>query len=356
MTFCVGWIDRGNVFLVADAVAIQKSKAHDPTTSFGQLHQEALGGHSEECLIKVAPISSHAAVAGSGDLGTISRSIDFLLDTVKYMPVEACLQSLNASLGPFGKNDQAELIVAAHIDGEATLINWRTDGSMTVLKEGMISCGSLDESLIEMPTKMIREISRIQEVPVVRLLAVISSLQSLGTHENTVEQGVGGAFHGLYIDAGGYHWQPDARFLIYGPLQNSSWAATAIRDNALVIHSQGNSGPYCFTSSAATGDWRAWANKWFEPASRLMSSDDFSFWVFISRQWMFTTIVYWHPEAGECLYFRLLRSEDGSLDLRPTIEFADFLEQPAPKYPPTTRPFAVAILNGETPVSRDQDV
>lgn len=347
MTFCVGWIDRGCVFLVADALAIRNARSVDQFTSFGQLNQQVLRGHSEECLIKVVPLSKHIAAAGAGNLGTISRALSFLRETVGYLSIQECVARLHMSAGPFSDDDDAELVIAAYIDGTPTLIGWNSLGEITTKTAGVLSCGSLNQSLVEMPTKMIEEIAKTEEAPIVRLLAVISSLQSLGVHQDTVSQGVGGAFHGLFVDSEGYKWQPDTRFIIYGPIQSSTWATTAIRGDALLVHFKGTSGPYCFLSTSSNKDWKVWASEWFVSSSKLMSSDDFNFWVFISRKWMFTTIVYWHPESGECRFFRLQRDESGALDLFPTVAFAEYLEQLPPEIPAPAIPFAVSILNGE---------
>jgi hypothetical protein len=67
-----------------------------------------------------------------------------------------------------------------------------------------------------------------------RLATMQGVLQSHGILNTTLQQGIGGAFAGLYVDSSGGHWQPDLLFIEDG---TTRFVSSCIRHDCFLINS-----------------------------------------------------------------------------------------------------------------------
>lgn len=144
--------------------------------------------------------------------------------------------SVASRLGGSFKN-----IVAFSEDGAAGLAVCTKSGPwQTPPPNGAISVGTLREPLARLWSGPI--LSAPNYAAEVELVAGLALAHSLGLQHPLIDEGVGGAFFGVRVDAAGVHWQPDVSFVHYDPLDlgdrspsHLDVVRTSVRDETFIV-------------------------------------------------------------------------------------------------------------------------
>ena len=348
MTYCIGWKYGEAVYLVADSLVTKKTPSVSPVSSFGEVHGVSDGWFVEESLLKLVRAADDCAIAYSGSVDVCISIVEFV--AAHYcgaVNIESVLQSVSNSLGPFADVDFSSILIALNGEAGARLIEWNTSVGMVQSDAEFAEIGSLDSPANQIP-RMLLSFFRERHLPEAHSLAAITAMaQSFGIHYDHLSQGVGGAFCGLSVGAGGVKWQRDTRFFLYDDeMSNVSRVSVIVRDDSLALHSSRTNEASVFMTSVPNRGWREWMDAWEKTVCQQLNSIEFDYWVFVSLQRMLITIVYWRPEFGDCAYFRIRSPRPGVIDLVPSETFVMALTRDLPREPLLGEPWLLQFLDG----------
>jgi hypothetical protein len=215
VTYCIGFKYKDSVYLIGDAAITNATPAYQTSTS-GELHTDVQGSHVEEAVIKVTSIAPGAIVAFAGDVGLAIDIIDFLRASYSESTTPAELfNGVNATFGgPFRAGVEI-LFATAPAIGPTTLTKWTTDKGIEREVTEYREIGGLPYHLRRLTFESFKLIVDQQTDAAAILSVVTAKLQSLGVHDNLIEQRVGGIFFGMRAVAGTTMWQWDTVYLIY---------------------------------------------------------------------------------------------------------------------------------------------
>ena len=194
MTYCAGWKYKDSVFLLADTAATKGVAPPTSYSSFGQLQTQVRGDYVEECLCKLVPIGSATIVAYAGDVRLAAACIEFLRNAGPAMnTVEASLQAMADSLGPFPKDLAVELLVASSdSQGGSKLVAWDTQNGLNPSVSDFHQIGSLTSYHAALTPSLLSYLAA-GNLDSDRMLSVASAVfQSYVVHYNLIDLNVGG--------------------------------------------------------------------------------------------------------------------------------------------------------------------
>jgi hypothetical protein len=155
-------------------------------------------------------------------------------------------------------------------------------------------------------------------------------VQSYGIHSYILEQGVGGAFCGLFIGERSIEWQPDTLFLLYDRArdENINMVSSIVRDHVFVVRStfDEHTGYFFNTISCASVD--DWIAKWLIPAHTFLNDGRFDFIVLVSRRFRIITVIeMFKHRSNQFLSITPLASERALGQIGLELEFSPQLSQ-----------------------------
>jgi len=320
-----------SVYLLGDTLITKSSPAITRISSFGQLHDKVRGDHVEESLLKIVPIAPDTVVAFAGDVNLATMLIEFLKENLDITEsFESLFDSVNVSLGPFGKDRQVELLLAhSSINGKAILIKWDTVHGFDVTNSDYYQIGSLTSYHAAL-TPMVLSIFANGKLSPDRILAMLTSVvQSYGVHDNLIDQNIGGIIFGLSVHNGNIIWQEDTNFILYDPSFASVVCISAfVRDNVLIVCSSLSDDTRIFAHSTSILSMQKWLETWSSFVFDHLNSDQYKYWVFLSTSGKVITVLRRDVFDCENKYFSLKYLGDGKFDLGLSPEMMALLKQP----------------------------
>ena len=271
MTFIVSWKRNGIAYLCADSALTtseqEPSKLPD-TSSFGEQTINVQGHQVAERSTKIYNLR-RAAIAISGDYSLAKRVVMALRDELVHVDDirTAFTRAIDETLTDVESRKMIRLILAAPCADDATVLFYNSDGDLTVRElenDHIVRFGSLDSDRRLLAAEIIVQAGKSSDVPTRQLAIVLGLLQSLGINTNLLDQSVGGAFYGAYIDSNGITWQGDALYIVRQP--GEFWTlpvSTSIRDDAVIIKSGITTSATILANTLNVGfDHEQWMTKW----------------------------------------------------------------------------------------------
>jgi hypothetical protein len=147
------------------------------------------------------------------------------------------------SNGPFSSERSCTLVVAFPNSPTPTLLSFNLNNDQTIIdhrEDCFLPIGSIPIWYKNASFSIIELVGAgFCNKPSWFLTSVLAFVQSYGIHEYILEQGVGGAFCGLFIGEHSIEWQSDLLFLLYdrGRDPNINAVSSIVRDHVLVVRS-----------------------------------------------------------------------------------------------------------------------
>ena len=240
MTYCCGWRSDSAAFVLADAAVTSPgiTKPED-RTSFCELDVQGADRCVEEAALKVNPIGCTAVTfAGSSRAGRLIEEY-FALELNAGVSPSAALETAVRSSDLRSLRSSAELIAAYHDKGHPRVISWNAGGNGVVLGHfDDVQVGSVKEVYRNITKNLLGGVGRLNIDPTRELVNALALCQSYGSFFYLMDQGVGGVFSGAYVDASGFHWQPDIlSVLLDGSLNCAGGVSVIMRGNVLIANS-----------------------------------------------------------------------------------------------------------------------
>ena len=215
MTYCCGWQSNSAAFVIADAAVTSPgiTKPED-RTSFGELHAQGVDRCVEEAALKVNPIGCTAVTfAGSSMAGRLIEEY-FALELNAGVSPSAALEKVLDSSDLRNLRSKVQLIAAYHDEGHPRLISWNAGGNGAVLGHfHIVQVGSVEDVYRRITNYLLGRVRKLNLDPTRELVNALALCQSYGSFFYLMEQGIGGVFSGAYVDASGFHWQPDILYV-----------------------------------------------------------------------------------------------------------------------------------------------
>ena len=346
MTYCIGWIYKNSVYLAADTAATSSYKPTSELSSFREYHAKTERGFVEESLIKIIPISNDCMVCYSGNVNLADNLIEFLKDNYTTQNrIQELLNSMHVSLGPFDKC--TTLIIAMNGENGPKLFRWETGFEPCFQGEQFYQSGSMVSYHSELTPKILT-ILMSGNIPEERVLPILTGvIQSYGMHDNLIQQSIGGLIFGAYINHEGVHWQQDTSYILYAPKMTSiEYINAFVRDNAIVVNSSVTNATKCFMSRLQDLGSERWKNKWLHHIQEHINSNNYEYWVFLSKKEKLITVVNWPSTSEKCKYVSLEYQGGGKFDLGVSPELLTVLDKPMVDRGDGSIPFRLNYLNG----------
>lgn len=214
MTYCFAWKYQDTVCLIADTLVthVMPAPVDSPVTSLGEPHKQ-LGADEfvQERLLKIRELKGGIATAYAGDVGLALAITDFIEDNIHAVANAAdILPSVLISMGPFDPDQYVQLlIVQSTTEGKCTITNWDTLGNC---EDGANSAyiGSLPPEMAYRMEDLFQQLIA-NEAPSKdsMVLAGMAHVISMSTHEDIINQNVGGMVCGLRVQRGKTIWPDD---------------------------------------------------------------------------------------------------------------------------------------------------
>lgn len=305
MTFCLGWVTETAAFLVADSAVTylteeEKHKNRSSNTSFGEkqgcidegkkyVYEEALklyiydrvaitfSGSSDFGNELVELIENHL-IAGKTPLKAIENTIKNFLDFSEYESIKlliACYES--EPIIYFVDNKGKDYITEVN--------DFISIGSAS--SKFKKSCSSFYKSFLDGHIKENYNMLRDE----IFLLKILALTQSYGVNNYTIEDGLGGAYSGLYITKECLKWQPDICYSIQWidpSLRPPIITAVFIRDNNEYII---NTNTHNIVLSNSEKDEKKLRDS-FSTVIDSFDSGVFEYFIFINKYWHVATIIH----------------------------------------------------------------
>lgn len=349
MTYCAGWKYSNSVYLFADTAVTKNSAPTTTHSSFGELHAQVRGEYVEESLLKIVPLSDGIAVAFAGDVQLATSILEFLRENLEANSTDlrSLLSSVTTSLGPFSRDREVGLLLAASGSlGEPKLLYWNTVSGLDTSESDYYQIGSLSSYHSALTPQVLSLLARGNLAPD-RILSVLTAVvQSYGVHDNLIEQNIGGLIFGLCTHAGQIIWQEDTNYVLYDPqVKNPIWVSAFVRENVIVINSSQTNDTRCLAHSVSTASIQAWGDKWQEHVKSHLETDRYRYWVFISMLGKVITVLRRDNLDGVSRYVSLRKVGDGKFVIGISGELMSLLKQPLTDKRDGSLPFRLNFRN-----------
>lgn len=165
----------------------------------------------QERLLKIRELNGGIAIAYAGDVGLALSITDFIEDNIKAGANAAdILQAVQNSMGPFDSKRLVQfLIVQSSTEGECTITRWDTLGNCEDIPDSAY-IGSLPPEMAHRMAELFQGLIA-NETPSKdsMVLAGMAHVISMSTHEDIINQNVGGMVCGLRVQRGKTIWPDD---------------------------------------------------------------------------------------------------------------------------------------------------
>ncbi len=246
MTYVIAWKSNSEVFLAADTAittttttATTRLNLDLPESSFGQDHFLSPTGNKkvEERTTKVF-LKNNIGIAFAGSYGlaiNIARTFYEKINE-KLSPNDALKDAIFLNQ-PFPKGESVQLVIG-YYDSHPKLLTFNSNHDSQIRDdENIVQLGNPSNTHKDLTKSWLEDTLLKADIePKLHLSAALGVFQSYNLFSPQMQNGIGGAFCGLYIDKSGGMWQPDILFLEYGGKREKQ-VSTCFRHDCFIINS-----------------------------------------------------------------------------------------------------------------------
>lgn len=233
MTYCIGVKSAEVVYLAADSAVTSSDEPRIERTSFGEKHSmyrgPSTGRYVQEGKLKLYSMD-RVAITFSGDVDVGEFVVRQLQSAIAAG--NDLFAAFNEATSSRAVAEKAKFVLAFLRNGMPTLAESTPEGATIHENDGtLIQFGSINSAYQDLTRKLVDSIRERSTSPPRFIAQLLAILQSYGTHDYLIEQGVGGGFCGLYLDHHGVHWQPDMFYSIIHPqLETVGYVGSLVRE------------------------------------------------------------------------------------------------------------------------------
>lgn len=230
MTYCIAWKSKRTVYLISDSARTIENgsgsnKLQKNYTSVGEKSVHSGNITVEEWLHKQFRVDDKFIITYAGDVHLaigIVKNIRRCFNHVQ--PLAAFERAIDSVRNPERPTD-VQFLFGIREDDEIRLYayNLNDDKKIVEIEEDkLVQIGSLSDSIYsEKANKMYNAHIRHLNKPIEQFYQFLTFIQSFGIRNYTLEDGAGGLYSGLYLDANGVHWVDDTSLIIYDRNMNN---------------------------------------------------------------------------------------------------------------------------------------
>lgn len=228
MTYCVGWKNKNDIFMVADsAVTFTNYCSDNPAnTSFGEITVKCNNTEVSESITKIHDIDNKVIIAYSGDIDNALKCIEYIKELVvsEVSSITNALQIISENIDII---NGVTLIVGFFDNGIAKLCKVRDNHIETIDK--LVEIGSIPEShdfsnkIRWMINKGCKKFLYDGENALTNreiLPAILITAQCYSIKYRLMDYGVGGAFYGASLAKDGFKRDENISYLITNKAPN----------------------------------------------------------------------------------------------------------------------------------------
>jgi hypothetical protein len=254
MTYCLGWRTQACAYLVTDTAVTSGRVPSTRMSSFGEAHVSEATKNVAEGALKITSVRG-AGITFSGN-ATLGRAV---VDTFRMALAagRAPRPALETAIGSnVNSGDRVDLsVLCAFVEhGDPNLLSFNRDNDKRFVEHApgeLVQLGSLvgkGHVVCQISDGFIGELKKSDLDGSALLACGLGLCQSYGIHNPLLAHGVGGAFVGAFVDASGFHWQPDIGYLLFIPgepdFSEHAGVFPFVRDGVLVVRSVLADGPH----------------------------------------------------------------------------------------------------------------
>lgn len=230
MTYCLGWTSKTAAFLIADSAITYSEELteniyRNDKTTFGELQGSVIDGkkYVYENAFKLYS-SNKVAFTFAGDIRIGEEIIDLIKEHLESgRSITQAIEYSIANYPSFDSYEVVQILIACYEDKPKIYVIDNEKPPYIKVTDKFISFGTASEDLRSYTLSFYNSFNESREneranslADEMMLLRMIALLQSYGTHNYTINNGIGGAYSGLYVTKNGIHWQPDIYYMIHG--------------------------------------------------------------------------------------------------------------------------------------------
>ena len=271
MTYCLGWKTHACAYLVADTAVTSARAPSMLRSSFGEQHVTGERESVEEGALKIisAPGAGLTFSAADATIGFAVADTFRLTLAAGLAPRQALKSAIISNVNP-GRVD-CSLLCAFVEHSEPHLLSFNRDRDQRLVEHevgelvqlgSLVGRGNIQPQISDAFIGHLKKADLDAPAPLACALALC---QSYGMHNPLLTHGVGGAFVGAYVDAFGFHWQPDMAYQLVTPDEPPEYPVvfSFIRDDVLIVRSLLADGPpRIFLNSLGEPDETSNARAW----------------------------------------------------------------------------------------------
>jgi hypothetical protein len=212
MTFCLGWKDRGEVFIVADTAlsSFDLTEKIEGVSSFGENYGNYANSVVEEKALKLIRLNEYSLVTFSGDVKAAFDAIEAL----KVLIDDNIIHALEILKNNFQGHQNFELLIATKQDGNRLYHFDNKNGYAEVHNIKGIGGGTKDSDIFNPIIEFLEEHKNHTGDSNLLLTKMVSFLQCFSLKNHLFRMGVGGAFFGARLEDE-IVWCSDLLYIIY---------------------------------------------------------------------------------------------------------------------------------------------
>lgn len=225
MTYCVGWKNRNDIFMVADSAVTFANYYNNNTgnasnTSFGEITIKSTDIEVSEAITKIHNIDNKIIIGYAGNIDNALKCIEYIREFVisKTISIMDALHNLSTNTEFI---DDVELIVGFFDDGIAKLYKVENNSIKDVDK--LVEVGSIPIThdfsskvrwMINDGSKKISYDGKITLTNREILPAIIITAQCYSIKYKLMDYGIGGAFYGASLNKEGFKRNENISYLV----------------------------------------------------------------------------------------------------------------------------------------------
>jgi hypothetical protein len=216
VTLIIGWRDRDRSFLVSDTAVTKPGNAIWGRSSFGEAPHNIAGTGRvvEEGVAKISILEEAGCAA---ICGAVDPAIEFIRDLRDHDARQDLAYVLSSISNRLKSETQAPFQLLITRPDELVHFGPRESPQSSTVPSGeAVAIGNVPDETRKAIQVVVKQCLE-YENPDDQLVLIIAKLQMLGLQIHLPGVGIGGAFYGCYVDAGGIHWIDDTLFLIVPP-------------------------------------------------------------------------------------------------------------------------------------------
>ncbi|MFV0518134.1 MAG: hypothetical protein ACK5MV_12120 [Aminipila sp.] len=251
MTYCLAWKKEETIFIIADSIT--SSKVLDMSTfksknknseavinTFGEIQGLYGNYYMQEGLLKIYKITENIVICFSGVVSIAYEILEYIYSSVSNLSIYEIIENITNNYS----GQEIELIIA--ITGDNNQIYYFDGNSFTIVNKCAIGNGS---KTIPFSTNVYSIINNLYFNNIDKndyLAKVLMSIQCYSLQIETLKDGFGGTFYGLYMSYK-VKFQRDLEYYIFDDdIKNSSTISIISRKNSIFSSSDINKGTTFF--------------------------------------------------------------------------------------------------------------